>query len=42
MSLVEWQQFINWSFENGVLEESQRAVDAVSDDYLPGRCPTAN
>lgn len=41
MSLVEWQQFINWSFESGVLEESQRAVDAVSDDYLPGRCPTA-
>lgn len=40
MSLVEWQQFTNWSFENGVLEESQRAVDAVSDDYLPGRCPT--
>lgn len=40
MSLVEWQQFINWSFENGVLGESQRAVDAVSDDYLPGRCPT--
>lgn len=41
MSLVEWQQFINWAFENGVLEASQRAVDAVSDDYLPGRCPTA-
>ena len=40
MSLVEWQQFINWASENGVLEESQRAVDAVTDDYLPGRCPT--
>ena len=42
MSLVEWQQFINWGFENGVLEESQRAVDAVTDDFLPGRCPTGS
>lgn len=42
MSLVEWQQFINWAFENGVIEQSQRAVDAVTDDYLPGRCPVTN
>ena len=42
MSLVEWQQFINWAFENGVIEQSQRAVDAVTDDYLPGRCPVTS
>lgn len=38
MSSVEWQRFTNWAFENGVLEESQRAVDALSNDYLPGEC----
>ena len=38
ISSVEWQRFINWAFENGVLEEGQRAVEALSNDYLPGEC----
>jgi len=38
MSSVEWQRFINWAFENGVLEEGQRAVEAATNDYLPGEC----
>ncbi len=38
MSSVEWQRFINWAFENGVLDEGQRAVEALSNDYLPGEC----
>ena len=38
MSSVEWQRFTNWAYENGVLTESQRAVDALTNDYLPGEC----
>ena len=38
MSSVEWQRFTNWAFENGVLGQSQRAVSALSNDYLPGEC----
>ncbi|MGA1212152.1 MAG: ABC transporter substrate-binding protein [Solirubrobacterales bacterium] len=38
MSSVEWQRFINWAFENEVLSEGQRAVEALNNDYLPGEC----
>jgi len=38
MSSVEWQRFTNWAYENGVLSQSQRAVAALSNDYLPGEC----
>jgi putative hydroxymethylpyrimidine transport system substrate-binding protein len=41
MSSVEWQRFINWAFENEVLTEGQRAVEALSNDYLPGECVEA-
>jgi ABC-type nitrate/sulfonate/bicarbonate transport system substrate-binding protein len=38
MRSVEWQRFNNWAYENGVLTQSQRAVDALSNNYLPGEC----
>jgi hypothetical protein len=32
----DWQSFINWMVENQVLGGPQRAVDALSNELLPG------
>jgi putative hydroxymethylpyrimidine transport system substrate-binding protein len=39
MNPAEWQTFINWMLENEVLSGPQRAVDALSNDLLPGGEP---
>jgi len=39
MNPAEWQTFINWLLENEVLAGPQRAVDALSNDLLPGGEP---
>lgn len=36
MNPAEWQAFINWMVDNGVLSRTQRAVDALSNELLPG------
>jgi len=33
---TEWQAFINWMVENQILTAPQRAVDALSNELLPG------
>ena len=39
MNPAEWQTFINWMLENEVLSGPQRAVDALTNDLLPGGEP---
>lgn len=36
MNPADWQVFINWMVDNGVLTAPQRAVDALSNELLPG------
>ncbi len=36
MNPSTWQMFINWMVENNVLSNQQRAVDALSNEFLPG------
>ncbi|MGA7435327.1 MAG: ABC transporter substrate-binding protein [Solirubrobacterales bacterium] len=36
MNPANWQAFINWMVENEVLTGPQRAVDALTNDLLPG------
>ncbi|MBK8295571.1 MAG: ABC transporter substrate-binding protein [Solirubrobacterales bacterium] len=36
MNPADWQDFINWMVESGVLSGSQRAVDALDNEMLPG------
>jgi putative hydroxymethylpyrimidine transport system substrate-binding protein len=36
MNPADWQNFINWMAENGVLGTPQRAVDALNNELLPG------
>ncbi|MCO5315296.1 MAG: ABC transporter substrate-binding protein [Solirubrobacterales bacterium] len=35
MDTAKWQYFISWMVEQKVLESSQMAVDALTNDYLP-------
>ena len=36
-STVKWQAFINWMVQQGVLANSQRAVDALTNELLPSK-----
>ncbi|MCB0828841.1 MAG: ABC transporter substrate-binding protein [Solirubrobacterales bacterium] len=36
MNTAKWQTFINWMVDNGLLDSPARAVDSLTNEYLPG------